>query len=209
MEHIIQEIAETVSNNFNKELQKLVRDRKDISDFILEMKRILDDVGTRLCAEALEQMNEAYRRSPDRKRKWVVKSKADPNTLATIFGEVKYNRTYFQNKRTGEFAYLSDEASETAYSGGCAEPKIIYVHEGWKKTEKARASLKNVRYFSGMYSDSEQLWSEVASYIEAAYDWEAIEKSIYQAMGQTGSKKGQNGSLRAPLYWTATTCQSM
>ncbi len=268
MEHIIQEIAETVSNNFNKELQKLVRDRKDISEFILEMKRILDDVGTKLCAEALEQLNEAYRKSPDRKRKWVVKSKADPNTLATIFGEVKYNRTYFVNKQTGEFAYLSDEAvgieacdrmdtslraklideaGETAYrrsgekaadsvsltsqtvmnsirelgaisnnavkvkekkksvkvlyieadedhvalqSGGCAEPKIVYVHEGWKKTEKARASLKNVRYFSGMYKDSEQLWSEVATYIDEAYDSEAIEKIYLSGDGANWIKKG-------------------
>jgi len=110
MEHIIQEIAETISNNFSKELQKLVKERKDISEFILEMKRTLDGIGTRLCTEALESVNEAYRKSPDRKRKWVVKSKADPNTLATVFGEVRYKRTYFESKKTGEFAYLSDEA---------------------------------------------------------------------------------------------------
>lgn len=268
MEHIIQEIAETISNNFSKELQKLVKERKDISEFILEMKRTLDGIGTRLCAEALESVNEAYRRSPDRKRKWVVKSKADPNTLATIFGEVKYKRTYFESKKTGEFAYLSDEAvgikvydrmdaslkaklideaSETAYrrsgekaaatirlssqtvmnsirelgavandavpiraeqkkvsvlyieadedhvalqTGGCAEPKIVYVHEGRKKVGKDRWELKNARYFSGMYTDSEQLWLEVADYIDAAYDSEAVKKIYLSGDGANWIRKG-------------------
>ena len=95
MEHIIQEIAETISNNFSKELQKLAKERKDNSEFILEMKRTLDGMGTRLCAEALESVNEAYRNSPDRKRKWVVKSKADPNTLATIFGGSQIQKNLF------------------------------------------------------------------------------------------------------------------
>ncbi|MGI6705044.1 MAG: UPF0236 family transposase-like protein [Clostridia bacterium] len=27
-----------------------------------------------------------------------------------MFGEVRYERTYYENKRTGEYSYLSDEA---------------------------------------------------------------------------------------------------
>jgi hypothetical protein len=38
------------------------------------------------------------------------KRKAAKKTLITIFGEVRYKRTYYQNKKTGEYSYLSDEA---------------------------------------------------------------------------------------------------
>ena len=30
-------------------------------------------------------------------------------SLGTVFGEVKYKRTYYENKKTGEYKYLSDE----------------------------------------------------------------------------------------------------
>ncbi len=36
--------------------------------------------------------------------------KKSKKSLATIFGEVKYERTYYVNKLTGEYKYLSDEA---------------------------------------------------------------------------------------------------
>lgn len=39
----------------------------------------------------------------------MVKSKGDAKNLATIFGEVSYKRTYYQNNKTGEYHYLSDE----------------------------------------------------------------------------------------------------
>lgn len=39
----------------------------------------------------------------------MVKSKEDAKNLATIFGEVSYKRTYYQNKKTGKYRYLSDE----------------------------------------------------------------------------------------------------
>ena len=110
MEQIIQEIASEISKNFEKELRKLIIEGRDISQFILATRKMLDEVGAKLVTEALESLNLGYRKSDARKRNWVIKNKADPNTLATIFGEVRYARTYFENKKTGEFAYLSDEA---------------------------------------------------------------------------------------------------
>ena len=48
--------------------------------------------------------------SKERKKSWRIKEKAAKKTLTTIFGEVRYRRTYYQNKKTGEYSYLSDEA---------------------------------------------------------------------------------------------------
>lgn len=110
MELIIQEIIKKISSSYEKELENLIRERRDISQFILTTKKTLDEVGITLVTEALETINEAYRNSKERKRNWTVKEKAAKKTLTTIFGEVRYKRTYYKNKKTGEYSYLSDEA---------------------------------------------------------------------------------------------------
>ena len=110
MELIIQEIAMKVYNTFEKGLKSLLEEGKDISEFILATKKTLDETGVILVAEALETVNEAYRNSKERKRVWEVKERAAKKTLTTIFGEVRYERTYYRNKRTGKHCHLSDKA---------------------------------------------------------------------------------------------------
>jgi hypothetical protein len=110
MDLIIQEITQKISTSFKKELEKLIRERRDISEFILATKKTLDDIGVTLVAEALETIDKAYKNSKDRKRYWTVKEKEAEKTLTTIFGQVRYKRTYYKNKKTGKYSYLSDEA---------------------------------------------------------------------------------------------------
>jgi uncharacterized protein (DUF2147 family) len=110
MELIIHEIVEKISKNYEKDLVGLIKEKGDISEFILATRKTLDEVGVILVAEALETIDEAYRNSKDRKRNWTIKSKDDKKTLTTIFGEARYKRTYYENKKTGEYSYLSDEA---------------------------------------------------------------------------------------------------
>jgi hypothetical protein len=277
MELIIQEITKKISSSFEKELKNLIHERRDISDFILATKKMLDEIGATLVAEALETINEAYRNSEDRKRCWEVKEKASQKTLATIFGEVRYERTYYKNKKTGEYSYLSDEAvgvsahdkldaslkaklieeaifmpykrsgekvSETItltsqtvmnsirelgnvandaveikqdkrsvkvlyieadedhvalQDGGTIEPKLVYVHEGRKKISKDRWKLKNVRYFSGVYANSDELWAEVLDYIDKAYDMGTIEKIYLSGDGAPWIKNGL-GWIKGSIY---------
>lgn len=73
MEFIIQEITNKIISNFEKDLEKLIRERRDISDFILATKRTLDEVGADLVAEALEIVNQVYRNSKERKKYWKIK----------------------------------------------------------------------------------------------------------------------------------------
>jgi hypothetical protein len=109
MELIIQEIAEVISLKYQEELNRLFTEERDISEFINATKEMLDGVGAKLVAEALERMDKAVRNNKGRKQSWVVKSKGDAKTLGTIFGPVSYKRTYYENKKTGEYSYLSDE----------------------------------------------------------------------------------------------------
>jgi len=277
METIIQEIAQKISKSYEKELTNLVLDGRNISEFILATKKTLDEVGTTLVADALETINQAYKDSKQRKQNWVVKNKADKKTLTTVFGEVKYKRTYYQNKKTRECRYLSDEAAgisahdkldlslkaklieeaiftpykrsgekaseavtltsqtvmnsirelgsvendavaisqtkraiKTLYieadedhvslqNGKNIEPRLVYVHEGRIKVGKNRFKLQNPRYFSGIYANSDDLWLEVADYIEEAYDEETIEKIYLSGDGAQWIKNGL-GWIKKSIY---------
>lgn len=268
MKNSITEIAGLIIRSFEENFEKMLTERKDISEFVVEIKKTLDQVGTILAKEALEMMDSLVKGDSRRKQCWHVHEKAAPNTLATIFGEVHYQRTYYKHKTEKECRYLSDElmgidsydkmdvslkarlieeAIDTPYArsgrkaaetleissqsvmnairelgpvsnnevkitrsketpkilyieadedhaalqtGGCAEPKLVYVHEGKKQIGKERWQLQNPRYFGGMYKESEELWNEVADYIDQAYDYEQIEKIYLSGDGASWIKTG-------------------
>ncbi len=277
MKLIIQEIAQKISNNFEKGLEALIMDGEDISKFILATKKTMDETAVVLVAEALEAVDKAYKNNKERKKYWEVKEKAAPKTLVTIFGEVKYKRTYYKNKKTGEYSYLSDravgisahdkldtslkaqlvkdavtmpysESGERAFpdlpltaqtvmnnirelgsldndavevkqdkkpvrvlyieadedhvalqKGGREEPKLVYVHEGKKTVSKKRWKLENVRYFSGVYPNSDELWAEVLDYIDKAYDLDFVEKIYLSGDGAPWIKNGL-GWIKGSIY---------
>lgn len=110
MNIIIHEIATKISKEIAKNIEKTLIEGNNISEFILETKKMLDEIGVDITAKALETLDELIKNDSKRKRDWNVKSKKSKKNLATIFGEVKYERTYYVNKFTGEYRYLSDEA---------------------------------------------------------------------------------------------------
>lgn len=268
MKNSITEIAELITSSFEENFEKTLTEKKDISEFVIEIKKTLDQIGTVLAKEALEMLDSLVKGDSRRKQNWYVHEKAAPNTFATIFGEVHYHRTYYKHKSEKEYRYLSDElvgidsydkmdvslkarlieeaidtpyarsgrkASETIevssqsvmnairelgpisssevkipraketpktifieadedhvalQAGGCAEPRLVYVHEGKKKVGKDRWKLQNLRYFGGMYKESEDLWNEVADYIDRAYDYDQIEKIYLSGDGASWIKSG-------------------
>ena len=101
--------------------------------------------------------------------------------------EVKIPRA----KEAAQILYIeADEDHVALQKGGCAEPKLVYVHEGRIQVAKERWKLKNPRYFGGMYKESEELWNEVADYIDHAYDYEQIEKIYLSGDGASWIKSG-------------------
>lgn len=223
MNNSIAEIAGLITRSFEENFEKLLTEKKDISEFVIEIKKTLDQAGTILAKEALEMLDSLVKGDARRKQNWHVHEKAASNTLATIFGEVHYQRTYYKHKNEKEYRYLSDElvgidaydkmdvslkaklieeAVDTPYArsgrkaaetleissqsvmnairelgpvksseakilraketpkilyieadedhvalqtSGCAEPKLVYVHEGRKQVGKGRFKLQNSR----------------------------------------------------------------
>jgi hypothetical protein len=268
--NIIQEVQKIIIKAYQSNLEKALAGEVNLSQLTRNMETELRRVGTLMVRETLETLDRAVKESKTRKKHWHVERKDEENTIATTMGPVNYQRTYYVNKKTGEYAYLSDElvgiekhqrkdmnvcamllekatnssyqqaAEESSYCGinskttvmneirrlgavpnGAAKikkpkqevpilyieadedhvplqigkrdiSKIIYVHEGRKAVSKGRNKLLNVRYFTDAQQNSEELWLDVANYLDDAYNIETIKKVYISGDGASWIKEGLN-----------------
>ncbi len=73
-------------------------------------------------------------------------------------------------------------------------PNLYMLHEGidFEKSNKKRKVLKNVRYFGGVYNNSENLWLEVSEYIYKQYDVDFLETVYISGDGASWIRQGVN-----------------
>lgn len=57
----------------------------------------------------MELVDSELVRDPSLREGWVIERRNDPKSIISPFGEVCYERTYFQNKKSGQYAYLADK----------------------------------------------------------------------------------------------------
>src|SRR5690606_18660927 len=57
----------------------------------------------------LETLEEKIHESEERKRDWKVVRRRDQKAILTIFGQLSYERSYYQHKESKQYAYLVDE----------------------------------------------------------------------------------------------------
>ncbi len=69
----------------------------------------LDALGQFILKETLESIDERLRENLQERRGWVVERRGDVKEVLSPFGPVRYHRTYFRNKVTGKYGYLTDE----------------------------------------------------------------------------------------------------
>ncbi len=270
MNTIIHQIIEKITKDIKDNIEDLMLNSRDISKFIQNTSKSLDEIGVMIVKEALEMLDEVIRESSKRKREYYIQRRNDRKTLITKFGEVNYLRTYYKSKKDGSYRYLSDElvgiypyermdlsyeselieeAIETSYeksgkrasnnvqvtrqtvmntirrlgnvendeaeiplkkrvvktlyieadedhvalqNGRNKEIKLIYVHEGKRFKSKGRYELINKRLFTGSLIASEDLWLDVANYLEEAYDLDRVEKIYISGDGASWIKEGLN-----------------
>ncbi|MCS5695838.1 ISLre2 family transposase [Desulfofundulus thermocisternus] len=80
-----------------------------------------------------------------------------------------------KERRKVKVLYIeADEDHVPSQDGTNVEVPLVYVHEG-KFRQGSRSHLKNVHYFSGVYSHAEELWYDVLNYINCNYDLDKVE----------------------------------
>jgi len=95
-----------------------------------------------------------------------------------------------KEKRKVDTIYIeADEDHVPLQNGKNREMKLIYVYDDKAEVNKGRTKLENIRYFTGEM-DPEDLWTEVATYLDEAYDLDSVEKIYIAGDGARWIKAG-------------------
>lgn len=68
----------------------------------------LNRLGQEIVKEVLEAGDSYFYEHREERTSWEVERRNDPKEILTIFGPVRYKRTYYRHKETGERAHLVD-----------------------------------------------------------------------------------------------------
>ena len=111
MNNSIQQFMEKGVKNIELIIKNFINDGNiDIGEFILELNKPLQELQRNIVKETIEDVDKVYRKSPYRKKRYVIERSNDINSFISTCGKIVYKRTYFKSKETGEFKYLTDEA---------------------------------------------------------------------------------------------------
>ena len=197
-------------------LEDLILESKDISKFILNTSKSLDEIGVKIVKEALEMLDETIRDSSTRKEEYYIQRRNDKKTLITKFGEVNYQRTYYKNKKDGSYDYLSDrmvginpyERMDLSYEAELIKESMdnSYHKTGIKVSKNAQVTkqtvLNSIRKLGNVENNDAKLQSNKKEvkilYIEADEDHVAMQdgtnkeiKLIYVHEGKRFKSKGR------------------
>lgn len=99
--------------------------------------------------------------------------------------------TQVEKKKIKRLYIEADEDHVSERGSKVGMPKLIYVHEGNYQKGK-RNILRNVHYIGCLGKNSEDLWLEVAEYIDKKYNTKEIEKVYIGRDGASWIKEGLN-----------------
>ena len=107
MEQIIQYFHEKSVTLFIELMGEFFKSPKDFAGFATGVKDEVNKLGLLVVKTALEMMDQMICDSGKRKLEWTVEQGCEKE-LITSLGTVKFHKTLFENKQTGEMCYLLD-----------------------------------------------------------------------------------------------------
>ena len=106
-ESIIQ-FAEKSIKELEKMVEKILVGEADGNDLSVAIHERVLKLGRNLQVEIYEKLDEEIRTSISRKKTWNIEHRNEPKELVDVMGSIKYHRTGYVNKHTGEHIYLLD-----------------------------------------------------------------------------------------------------
>jgi hypothetical protein len=92
-----------------EDILKVLEGGTDYLSFESKLKKELDGLGCEILQVVLEGIEQKIRKSEDRKRNWTVVRKNDQKEILTLFGLLRYGRSYYRHKESKKYSYLLDE----------------------------------------------------------------------------------------------------
>lgn len=136
-------------------------------------QRLLENVRENLIENAISS---SYQYSGEHAAYGVKISRQEvKNEIENLNLDISFYSENKQRKQVKNVYVIADEDHVHLQKGGIEEPRIIIVYDNLVENGK-RIELKNKRHFGGLYKGRiDELWNEVALYIENTYDMEYLE----------------------------------
>lgn len=155
---------------------------------IIPKQRLLENVTERLLTEAIDS---SYEKAGEVAAYGVKISKQEvKNEIEKLDLNKDFHDKVEEKKKVETLYIIADEDHVHLQKGGIEEPRIIVIYENINKVGK-RIELKNKSHFGGVYKNKiDDLWEEVASYIENTYDTDYLKRVYLQGDGANWIKTG-------------------
>jgi hypothetical protein len=102
-----------------------------------------------------------------------------------------------EKKKIKTLYVIADEDHVALQKGGIEEPRIVMVYENFAKIGK-RVQLLNKKHFGGLYKGRiDDLWEEVATYIEDTYDTDYLDMIYISGDGASWIKTGTEWLIKS------------
>lgn len=109
MRNSIQHFIDFRITNLQESAKKFSQSPQDVAGFVTAVKEEALRFAQDFIGEVFTSCNDILRESPVRRATWEV-VRTDEKTLITSVGSVRYEKTLFKNKKSGERRYLVDTA---------------------------------------------------------------------------------------------------
>ncbi|SFE29519.1 Uncharacterised protein family (UPF0236) [Thermoanaerobacter thermohydrosulfuricus] len=154
--------------------------------------RIEKGVKIKLVENAIE---ESYERSSKKACPEELSKQTVLNAIREV-GEVEVKREIKEKKEIRVLYIEADEDHVPLQDGRDETPRLVYIHEG-REEKNGRNVLKNVYYKAYVGEKPEDIWIDVANYIEDNYKEEKIEKIYIAGDGAPWIKEGLEWILKS------------
>lgn len=91
-----------------KSVENLLEGKKDAAELSEKINESTRNLAAQLVGEIYETIDKEIRDSITRKEKWRIEKRNEPKELLDIMGTVRFHRTGYEDKKTGEYIYLLD-----------------------------------------------------------------------------------------------------
>jgi len=96
---------------FQKVIEAICHHLEGEMDFLTFQETLgkdLNQLGKDILADVLEAKDQYIWEHKEERKDWEVVRRDDPKEILTIFGQMRYKRTYYRNHKTKQYAYLVD-----------------------------------------------------------------------------------------------------
>jgi hypothetical protein len=94
--------------NLTKVFNGYADDPTKFAEMIRGVAKEVTRLGLSIIEEELESYDQLLRERQDLRKDWYIERR-DEASLLTSLGEIQYHKTYFHNRKTGEYCYLLDQ----------------------------------------------------------------------------------------------------